>query len=80
MRPRSATTFRGGFHPASRDRGFHALAAALARQGNLRHQTNRYRRLTRNLEQSATAAENAVEVASFHRVLKEVVGQNRTGR
>jgi len=33
-------------------------------------QANHYRRLTRNLEQSATAAENAVEVASFHRVLK----------
>jgi putative transposase len=33
-------------------------------------QTNRYRRLTRNLEQDATAAENAVELASFHRVLK----------
>jgi putative transposase len=33
-------------------------------------QTNHYRRLTRNLEQSATAAENAVEIANFHRVLK----------
>ena len=33
-------------------------------------QTNHYRRLTRNLEQSAGASENAVEVANLHRVLK----------
>jgi transposase len=33
-------------------------------------QTNHYRRLSRNLEQSATAAENAVEIANFPRVLK----------
>lgn len=33
-------------------------------------QTNCYRRLTRNLEQDATAAENAVEIVNFHRVLK----------
>jgi hypothetical protein len=33
-------------------------------------QTIHYRRLTRNLEQGATAAENAVEIANFHRVLK----------
>jgi transposase len=32
--------------------------------------TNGYRRLTRNLEQDTTAAENAVEMANFHRVLK----------
>lgn len=32
--------------------------------------TNGYRRLTRNLEQDAPAAENAVEMANFHRVLK----------
>jgi len=32
--------------------------------------TNGYRRLTRNLEQDASAAENAVEMANFHRVLK----------
>jgi len=32
--------------------------------------TNRYRRLTRNLEQNAAAAENAVQIANFHRVLK----------
>jgi transposase len=31
-------------------------------------QTNCYRRLTRNLEQDATAAENAVEIVNFHRV------------
>ena len=33
-------------------------------------QTNHYRRLTRNLEQSAEASENALEVANLHRVLK----------
>ena len=32
-------------------------------------QTNRYRRLTRNLEQDERAAEDAVQIASFHRVL-----------
>ena len=32
--------------------------------------TNRYRRLTRNLEQSPQAAEDAVEIANFHRVLR----------
>jgi putative transposase len=38
-------------------------------------QTNCYRRPTRNLEQDATAAENAVELANFHRVLKAYGGQ-----
>src|SRR5215213_2688639 len=33
-------------------------------------QTNRYRRLTRNLEQSPTAAEDAVAIANCHRVLR----------
>jgi putative transposase len=32
--------------------------------------TNRYRRLTRNLEQGGVAAEDAVEIANFHRVLR----------
>lgn len=32
--------------------------------------TNRYRRLTRNWEQSADAAENLVEVANLRRVLR----------
>ena len=32
--------------------------------------TNHYRRLTRNLEQSDAAAENAVEIANFRRVLR----------
>ncbi len=32
--------------------------------------TNRYRRLTRNLEQSPEAAEDAVQIANFHRVLR----------
>jgi putative transposase len=33
-------------------------------------QTNRYRRLTRNLEQTPAAAEDAIEIANCHRVLK----------
>jgi putative transposase len=32
--------------------------------------TNRYRRLTRNLEQSQDAAENLVELANLRRVLR----------
>lgn len=39
-------------------------------------QTNRYRRLTRNLEQSPAAAENAVEVANFHRALEVFIREN----
>jgi len=35
--------------------------------------TNRYRRLTRNLEQSNTAAEDAVYIASCHRALRAYV-------
>jgi len=38
-------------------------------------QTSYYRRLTRNLEQSATASEDAVEIANFHRVLKAYARQ-----
>lgn len=33
-------------------------------------QTNRYRRLTRNLEQDTVAAEDAVQIAAFNRVLR----------
>ncbi|WP_207436382.1 transposase, partial [Sabulibacter ruber] len=33
-------------------------------------QTNRYRRLTRNLEQDESAAEDAVEIAAFDRALR----------
>ena len=32
--------------------------------------TNRYRRLTRNLEQHAKSAEDAFELANFRRVLR----------
>ena len=38
-------------------------------------QTNCYRRLTRNLEQDAPAAENAVELVNCHRVLKAYARQ-----
>ncbi|MFL5285541.1 MAG: IS5 family transposase [Rhodopila sp.] len=38
-------------------------------------QTNYYRRLARNLEQDATASEDAVEIANFHRVLKAYARQ-----
>jgi putative transposase len=41
-------------------------------------QTNRYRRLTRNLEQSPKAAEDAVELANFHRVLRAYSRENFT--
>jgi putative transposase len=41
-------------------------------------QTNRYRRLTRNLEQSPAAAEDAVELANFHRVLRAYTRENLT--
>jgi putative transposase len=32
--------------------------------------TNRYRRLTRNLEHSPTAAEDAIDIANCHRLLR----------
>ena len=34
-------------------------------------QTNRYRRLTRNLEQSPAAAEDAIDIANCHRLIKD---------
>lgn len=39
--------------------------------------TNRYRRLTRNLEQDAPASENAVEIVNCHRLLKAYVREVR---
>jgi putative transposase len=41
-------------------------------------QTSRYRRLTRNLEQSSKAAEDAVELANFHRILRAYSRENLT--
>jgi putative transposase len=51
-------------------RGFHPLPLRWRIESTFGTHTNRYRRLTRNLEQSAPAAENAVEIANFHRVLR----------
>jgi putative transposase len=50
--------------------GFTPLPLRWRLEASFGTQTNRYRRLTRNLEQSPGAAENAVELANFHRVLK----------
>jgi putative transposase len=50
--------------------GFTPLPVRWRVEATFGTQTNRYRRLTRNLEQSPKAAEDAVELANFHRVLK----------
>src|ERR687886_188899 len=52
---------------AVRRRRGHAAEPATA---ILDSQSNRYRRLTRNREQSPTAAEDAVAIANCHRVLR----------
>jgi len=54
--------------PASR--GFAPLPLRWRIEATFGTLTNRYRRLTRNLEQSADAAENLVEVANLRRVLR----------
>jgi putative transposase len=50
--------------------GFHPLPLRWRIEATFGTCTNRYRRLTRNLEQSPKAAEDAVEIANFHRVLR----------
>jgi putative transposase len=50
--------------------GFKPLPLRWRIEATFGTQTNRYRRLTRNLEQSPQAAEDAVELANFHRVLR----------
>jgi putative transposase len=54
--------------PASR--GFAPLPLRWRIEATFGTLTNRYRRLTRNLEQSADAAENLVEIANLRRVLR----------
>lgn len=50
--------------------GFTPLPLRWRVEGTFGTQTNRYRRLTRNLEQNPGAAENSVEIANCHRVLR----------
>lgn len=54
--------------PASR--GFAPLPLRWRIEATFGTLTNRYRRLTRHLEQSADAAENLVEIANLRRVLR----------
>jgi putative transposase len=51
-------------------RGFAPLPVRWRIEATFGTLTNRYRRLTRNLEQSSGAAENVVEVANLRRVLR----------
>jgi putative transposase len=51
-------------------KGFQPLPLRWRIEATFGTQTNRYRRLTRNFEQSPKAAEDAVEIANFHRVLR----------
>jgi putative transposase len=51
-------------------RGFAPLPVRWRIEATFGTLTNRYRRLTRNLEQSSGAAENLVEVANLRRVLR----------
>jgi len=51
-------------------KGFMPLSVRWRIEATFGTQTNRYRHLTRNLTQSPTAAEDAVQLANCHRVLK----------
>src|SRR5436309_564249 len=51
-------------------RGFAPLPVRWRIEATFGTLTNRYRRLTRNLEQSPEAAENVVEVANLRRILR----------
>lgn len=55
---------------ASDARGFTPLPLRWRIEATFGTQTNRYRRLTRNLEQSPAAAEDAVTIANCHRLLR----------
>jgi len=50
--------------------GFTPLPIRWRLEATFGTQTNRYRRLTRNLEQNAAAAEDAIHIAAFNRVLR----------
>jgi putative transposase len=56
--------------PEAKAKGFSPLPVRWRIEATFGTLTNRYRRLTRNLEQDDTAAEDAVEIANFHRVLR----------
>jgi putative transposase len=51
-------------------KGFKPLPVRCRIEATFGTLTNRYRRLTRNLEQSPEAAEDAVHIANFHRILR----------
>lgn len=57
-------------------KGFQPLPLRWRIEATFGTQTNRYRRLTRHLEQSPKAAEDAVEIANFHRVLRAYSREN----
>jgi hypothetical protein len=62
--------------PEAGAKGFKPLPLRWRIEATFGTQTNRYRRLTRNLEQSPKAAEDAVEIANFHRVLRAYSGDH----
>ena len=51
-------------------KGFKPLPVRWRIEGTFGTLTNRYHRLTRNLEQSTTAAEDAVTIANCHRLIR----------
>ena len=57
-------------------KGFQPLPLRWRIEATFGTQTNRYRRLTRHLEQSHKAAEDAVEIANFYRVLRAYSREN----
>ena len=70
---RAATPHGIEVQVSTRDRnvkGFKPLPLRWRIEGTFGTLTNRYHRLTRNLEQSPTAAEDAVTIANCHRLLK----------
>ena len=58
-------------------KGFQPLPVRWRVEATFGTQTNRYRRLTRNLEQSPEAAEDAVRIANCHRVLKGYIREEQ---
>ena len=58
-------------------KGFQPLPVRWRVEATFGTQTNRYRRLTRNLEQSPEAAEDAVRIANCHRVLNGYIREEQ---
>jgi len=54
----------------AKSQGFKPLPLRWRAEATFGTMTNQYRRLTRNLEQDTKAAEDAVELANFHRALR----------